>query len=386
MPPDAAPSDLQSAALAGALDPAQGLASSIGMDGLLLACMVLAFIALSAVVGTISSRSKSRSASREARMRQQAFRDLMRTVRMAESIVGVGIWQYDCESGTQDWSDGLKRLFGVEAEAEMGEGDAEVLLYANDTDLVGMVRQREQEIAPYSFEFGIEGYDGARRQMLVRACNLRGRGGSVKRVVAVIEDVSEQPSCNGECGSKIILSGVGSMVPIAIERQPAEQGDQRQYDPLTKLLDRRHLMRELDQMVATALKSNQPLALAMFDIDHWSNVDERLGQAGAKRVLKEVAQIASEVARPSDVVGRVGGDDFAWIIPGAIESTARILGEKLRTAIARRGGNAAQAQVTISLGISMVQAGDSALSLFARADRAHCEAKDMGRNRVRVSA
>lgn len=369
------------AVLANAPPSGGGLAGTLGTDGLFALCILLAVVALVAVLSTIRDRRSMREAARRARQQGEAMRELLRSVRMAESIAGVGVWQYDHLARVQQWSDGLKRLFGVDPAAELVEGDAETLLYANNIDLVGMVCQHFHKIEPFTFEFEIFGFDGIRRTIAVQACNLRNTEGEVQRVVAVVRDVTSNIEARIEAAREWDEIEGPAQHPLL---QRAGKCDE--LDAMTGLANRRRLMHELDRLVIDARTSHRPMVLVIFDVDRLSKVNSEHGRETGDRVLQQVARLAQEQAREHDVLGRISGKQFAWIIPRSSEGTARVMTERLRQTIARGSGVDAARPVTISLGFAGIQAGDTALALFARANDALSEAKHSGRNRVRVAA
>ena len=126
--------------------------------------------------------------------------------------------------------------------------------------------------------------------------------------------------------------------------------------------------------------------MIVFDIDHFKTVNDTYGHPEGDKVLRRIATVAKEQARASDVIGRIGGEEFAWIVPGADESFAKLVAERLRLAIAVDGVSGEVPMVTVSMGIAAIESGDTSLSLFARADAALYSAKNAGRNTVRLAA
>lgn len=357
-------------------DPGTALGAAIGSDALMLACLVVSALAIAAMSRCMVTRREIRAATRLAQSRAAAMKDLLRTVRMAETIAGIGVWQYDPSNGQQQWSDGLKRLFGVETEEAFVEGDAETLLFANDIDLIGRVNRHAGEVEPFTLQFDIFGFDGKMRTISVHACNLMNRFGEVHRVVAVVRDVTEQVTRE----RNLEHSREAAVNEAQAARALAET------DPLTGLANRRRVMTELDRLVIEARRSQMPLVLVVFDIDHFKRVNDTHGHPKGDKVLLRVAEIAQQQGRSGDIVGRVGGEEFVWVVPEASDGMARIMAERLRQAIALGSAVAGVPAVTISLGYTAMQPGDSALSIFARADAALYEAKHSGRNRVRNAA
>lgn len=340
------------------------------------AALVLALVAMVSLAGVVSARRDARESARLVRERGRALHELLRTVRMAESIAELGVWQYDPITGEQQWSDGMRHLFGVDHDDEFVAGDAETLLYANDINLIAHVSRRSAERAPFTLHYDIHGFDGVPRSISVQACNLFGEGGKVVRIIAVVRDVTDQRSRERR---------------LVDERRAAEMAalaarEMAQTDPLTGLANRRLVMAELDRLVMESRERETPLVLALFDIDRFKRVNDTHGHLEGDRVLQRVAQIARDCIREGDVIGRVGGEEFVWIIPQANQLMAEQMAERLRQAMAGRSGVGAVPHVTISVGLAQMRGGDTSLTLFSRADNALYAAKEGGRNLVRLAA
>ena len=360
----------------GVEDTGSMLGAYVGPDMLLVICLVLGLVAMVAVTNVFIARRETRSVARLARSRAMGMRELLRTMRMAENIAGIGIWQYDPVSGIQQWSAGLKQLFGIDPSEDFVEGDAETLLLANNIDLTGKTQEHAQEDEPYVLRYDIYGFDGRDKTISVHACNLRDADGSVQRVVAVVRDETEQVM-----REKALQNSREQAINQA--REARKQAD---TDSLTGLANRRRAMRDLDELVIDARVTQMPLVLVMFDIDHFKSVNDTYGHPAGDAVLRRVAEIASQQLRGQDLLGRVGGEEFVWIIPGGSDGMARIMSERLRQAVASGSATGGVPAVTISVGYTSLQVGDTALSLFARADSALYDAKHSGRNRVRQAA
>ncbi|BDI61535.1 diguanylate cyclase [Qipengyuania nanhaisediminis] len=350
--------------------------AAIGSDALFVTSLAFGLIALAALTGVIRARREARATARVARARSRSISDLLRTMRMAESIAGIGVWQYDPETGVQNWSDGLRKLFGIEHDDAFVEGDAETMLYAHEMDLVARVNEHSEEDEPYTMQFEVDAFHGETRWMSVQACNLRAADGSVSRVVAVVRDNTAQMERVRELES-------ARREAISVAQTAREQAE---TDALTGLANRRQVMRKLDRLVLDARVTQMPLVLVVFDIDRFKQVNDTYGHPAGDAVLRTIARIARAHARDGDLIGRVGGEEFVWVIPGAVDTMAGAMSERLREAIARKSATGQVPPVTISIGYAAIQAGDTALSLFARADGALYEAKHGGRNQVCMAA
>ncbi|MCK0127946.1 sensor domain-containing diguanylate cyclase [Erythrobacter sp. F6033] len=348
----------------------------IGSDILLAACAVLIGLLMAAFAGLWVMRRKARTLLQISDRRARYLANIMQTAAMVEDMAGIGVWQFDPDTGIQQWSKGMRRQFGIHHDDPFVEGDAETLLFANNVDLIGAVSDKLGQKDRYDLHFDIYGFDGVSRTLCVQAENQHGPGGIVTRVVAVIRDVTAQIERERE---------------LEVSRAEAvRQADRAiklaETDPLTGLANRRRVMDQLDRMIVDARRASNPLMLIMFDIDHFKQVNDTFGHIEGDKVLKNVARIAEGESRNCDVIGRVGGEEFVWIVPNITVGIARVMSERLRQAVAANSATSTVPPVTVSAGFAELGAGDTSLSLFARADAALYEAKDAGRNRVRMAA
>jgi len=165
-------------------------------------------------------------------------------------------------------------------------------------------------------------------------------------------------------------------------------------DALTGLANRRHFGDQLAREVTRAAALGKPVALVTLDIDHFKSVNDQHGHPAGDAVLRRVAMLLEEQVRGSDLLARVGGEEFAVLAVEAAVAEASQLGERLRAAVEEAGpisvGRTAL-QVTVSVGVSVVwpRPGDLLKvpeRLLAGADDALYRAKRNGRNRVEVAA
>lgn len=161
-------------------------------------------------------------------------------------------------------------------------------------------------------------------------------------------------------------------------------------DPLTALANRRRF----DMAVASALaqhqRDGQPGALVLFDIDHFKRYNDAYGHPQGDAVLVQFAQCLRDAARrPIDLPARLGGEEFAILMPLTDAEGARHCAERARAAMQAlaiaHSGNGAWGVVTVSAGLALVAPGDSAETLYSRADAALYAAKHAGRNRLAVA-
>jgi len=347
-----------------------------GLPTALAVCTILLGVCLFLGILHIRSTKKHLAFRRLASKRACKISDTMRMFRMAEDITGLGVWQYSPKRKKQTWSQGMKTLFGLEADEVVMPGDMEALLSSNGIDLIAAATNAGQIGKELSAQYSIVRLDGEKRVLDVRATRTKNQLGQTRTFTAVLMDVTDQTERESE---------LENSRQMAVE-QAQEARELAETDPLTGLANRRRIMAVLDQLVMQARRKKQKLCLIIFDIDHFKNVNDSYGHPAGDCVIKRVAQIACEQARKEDIVGRIGGEEFVWIVPGADMAFARVISERLRQAIALDSGVGNVPAVTVSIGFASPEVDDTSLTLFARADDALYDAKNSGRNMVRMAA
>jgi diguanylate cyclase (GGDEF)-like protein len=160
---------------------------------------------------------------------------------------------------------------------------------------------------------------------------------------------------------------------------------QAHTDPLTGLANRRHFFEAADAELARSRRYEAPLSLLMLDIDRFKEVNDAHGHRAGDRVLQKLAQTCLEVLRNVDVVGRVGGEEFAILLPETASEGAVEVAERLRAAVeaaevVREEG--VPIRVTVSIGAATLAGNANLDTLMSQADDALYDAKHRGRNRV----
>jgi diguanylate cyclase len=156
-------------------------------------------------------------------------------------------------------------------------------------------------------------------------------------------------------------------------------------DGLTGLPNRRRASERLEVEVSRSRRYRNPMAIALCDVDHFKQVNDRFGHNMGDEVLKSVAAALQASLRQVDLVGRWGGEEFIVILPETEPNGARVVGERLRKAIETMPPfTDGPDKVTCSVGMASFD-GDASTSTFVdRADQALYRAKRGGRNRVEV--
>jgi diguanylate cyclase (GGDEF)-like protein len=177
------------------------------------------------------------------------------------------------------------------------------------------------------------------------------------------------------------LDRVAETVQLAIENAQArrELAAQASSDPLTGLANHRVFHERLNDEVARAQRHERPLALAVMDLDHFKRVNDTHGHQVGDQVLCEVAGRLSTHVRSGDLLARVGGEEFAWLMPETDDLAAFGVAERARASVAALGLGEV-GRLTVSAGVSDLSAAGSAVELYRFADEALYLAKSHGRD------
>ncbi len=157
-------------------------------------------------------------------------------------------------------------------------------------------------------------------------------------------------------------------------------------DDLTGLLNRRKFMERAQAELNRGHRNNRPVAVAMADIDFFKSINDTYGHTGGDQVLKVFAEILKQDLRESDLVGRIGGEEFAFILPEAGPEAAQQLMERIRCAVQSSPialSDGRRVQATLSIGVADATT-TSLVQALKHADTALYSAKSNGRNRVEV--
>jgi diguanylate cyclase len=158
-------------------------------------------------------------------------------------------------------------------------------------------------------------------------------------------------------------------------------------DPLTGLGNRKYFDRMIETAVQNALASGEPLSLLMFDIDHFKSFNDSYGHLTGDQVLRLVGMSLKQTIKGRDITARYGGEEFAVVLPNTALRQALTVADHIRRAVMakelkKKSTGEILGRVTISVGVSMLKAGDDTDSLIERADACLYAAKRNGRNRV----
>jgi diguanylate cyclase (GGDEF)-like protein len=286
------------------------------------------------------------------------------TLGLAEKHAGIGRWRVDHATGLQSWSDGLREAFVVAQARISNEAVARKLT------------KHAQDEQPCSFEIEVARQDGSLGLLRVFAQNYFSDVGKLLETFGVVVDVShDREELRRAARAK-----------QAAELEAEKANEMAMTDPLTGLANRRKAMAVIDRELIKARQRGSVISLVIFDIDHFKDVNDTYGHQIGDEILKQVASIAKQSIRAGEMVARIGGEEFVWLMPEAPMVVAERGSERLRNAIEQGSAVEGAPGVTVSIGYACSDVSSSSLTLFARADEALYAAKNGGRNMICMAA
>lgn len=208
--------------------------------------------------------------------------------------------------------------------------------------------------------------------------------------IVPLSNLVEFPLVAGAALESILLSlALGLRIQL-IKRQSKILSKSEKYykeisalDPMTGLANRRAFDQEMDKLI----NEGGNLNLVLLDIDHFKNYNDSYGHLAGDKVIKKLSAILQEAVREEDMAARIGGEEFALILRNEKVEMARNIAERIRLLFSQTpfyfsGQNI---HCTVSIGIAILELGESAIDIIERADKALYRAKDKGRNQTQMS-
>jgi diguanylate cyclase (GGDEF)-like protein len=179
------------------------------------------------------------------------------------------------------------------------------------------------------------------------------------------------------------------MLAMAKERVEQSHKTAAMVDPLTGLVNRRGFFQESARVARRQAENPQLAAVLLVDLDNFKSINDRFGHAVGDKVLQIFAETATQTVRPSDFVGRLGGEEFAAVLHNVGRERALVIAERMRSAFAEATSKVDGCAVGATASVGMVLSDRCEFDvseLLIQADKALYEAKERGRNRVEVAS
>jgi diguanylate cyclase (GGDEF)-like protein len=188
---------------------------------------------------------------------------------------------------------------------------------------------------------------------------------------------------------ELVLYAVGTVFVIFMlvsERTVTAHKTAASMDPLTGMFNRRGFAEATSRVIEREANAGRPVTVMIFDIDHFKSINDRFGHPAGDEILKLFATVVVNSLRITDLSGRVGGEEFAALLPCSLEEGV-IAAERVREAFERSGivDETGPVDTTVSIGVAGGPAGTELEVLLAAADTALYQAKRGGRNRVEAA-
>lgn len=280
-----------------------------------------------------------------------------------------GLYLVDRERRVTFWNKAAERLTGYTAAHVIGRRCSDNVLMHVDADgrLLCVDRcplaQTMEDRMPREAVVFLHHRLGHRVPVSVRVTPLIGRDGSVVGGTELFHDTSDVEALRAKVASLERLSLI---------------------DPLTQLPNRRHLESEIEALLARQARTGERFGVVFLDIDRFKRLNDEAGHAFGDSTLRTVAQTLGGIIRPSDVMGRWGGDEFLGLFPGVREPQLHDIAQRLRRMVRASRVSLASIEriVTVSCGCTLSKPGDDAVELIRRTDALMYLSKQQGRDRV----
>ncbi|WP_160738223.1 diguanylate cyclase [Altericroceibacterium indicum] len=299
----------------------------------------------------------------------------IRLIEMAERTAHVGHWHLNLVTGELFWSDEVYKIHGRD-QSYKPELDTAIDNYHPDDRawIIQLVENAVNEGQPFDTDARIVRSDGEIRHVNTRGEVETDTVGGIIGLYGVFQDVTRR---------------VEILRELDQERQRAQDEAERakllaETDQLTGIGNRRKSMAVIQAAIDEARAHNQSLSVAILDVDHFKRINDRLGHATGDEVLKQITNQCSMSVREKDFVGRLGGEEFVIVLPGASPEKSLAICERVRQAIEKfKWAPLPIANVTVSIGLASYSVQNGSLEeLLNEADKALYIAKDSGRNQL----
>lgn len=301
---------------------------------------------------------------------EERLRTLGQRLSLAVRSAHIGVWSWDVNSGMFSWDAQMHDMYGLPANAAIAYEEWAGALHPDDAaqaqaDLRRAVDERRAVESRFRVLHPLRGlrYIEASQDVMLDAA------GVVIAVAGVNRDVTRQRQMEDA-----LLQRQAEIVKLSLT------------DPLTGVANRRRMDEQLDIEVSRVQRYGGTLSLVIADLDHFKRVNDEFGHETGDAVLKAFSRVMEAHVRDTDLIARMGGEEFVIVMPQSNGVAAETVAERIRLGMAQAQVLPSSKTVTVSFGIAEMQEGESAGQILRRADQALYKAKTGGRNRTVVCA
>ncbi|QGM44793.1 GGDEF domain-containing protein [Methylocystis heyeri] len=272
------------------------------------------------------------------------------------------------------------------------------VLLMNDTELGWLGYSRDEVIGKRKYPEFLSSPEAAKRFMECFSAMVRGASAppetetrfQARRKNGTLFDISITPNCVRDADGRFVMSR--SIVNNITERVRLEAALEQEahLDALTAVHNRGYFMKLAELQLTRAQRKNEPISLLYLDLDHFKAINDAYGHHTGDQVLRHSCRLISRSLRAGDIFGRMGGEEFAVLLPGIAAHEGVAVAERLRRLVSKAPlpvGDDGEIRVTISIGVADFSTdGPNLDALLSAADRALYRAKNRGRDRVESAA
>jgi diguanylate cyclase (GGDEF)-like protein/PAS domain S-box-containing protein len=309
---------------------------------------------------------------------EEALRKSESSLKLAQAMAHLGHWELNVGSGVIHWSDETYRILGYEPDKLIPSYGAFLqAIHPDDRARVEQHINAAHDGSGFNIEFRVVLPDGRTRvlhgmgEVILLGANLQ------PQIIGAIRDITAP--------ERTELLGVVQDITEQKELQWKLEQEAR-TDPLTGCANRRHFLELAEHELGRARRYAEDMSVLMLDLDHFKTINDRHGHPVGDLVLLKLVQVCQATLRAEDTVGRLGGEEFAVLLPESGREKALEVAERLCRAVADAGvalNDNLPLHFTASIGVATLAQEDFNIgTVLARADKALYEAKSAGRNRV----
>ncbi|KQQ32502.1 diguanylate cyclase [Duganella sp. Leaf126] len=284
------------------------------------------------------------------------------------NITDYALLSLDGQGRVEAWNDSIARVTGYDAGGIVGRGYDVFYPPESTTDAHQLDRLREADDNGWILDEGMRlRADGSRFWASIMIAPLPGR-------------CADAPPCDDEPAYCMIIRDISDKQDISEGLRKATFSDY-----LTGLANRRAFFEAAELELMRRRKAARPVSLLMVDADHFKAVNDCHGHPAGDAVLRHLAATMKKACRQVDIVARIGGEEFAILLPSVALADALAVAERLRALVQREPASYEQASIAYAVSIGVATMGDGIEDLdqlIKRADQALYAAKRGGRNRV----